>query len=560
MSGLSCITSRGNAGASDYAMLFNSFSFIFGFLPVALMGFFALGCRNRNWALNWIICASLIFYAWWRPLNVLLIAPSILINYGLARLIGARLHDRPNIARFALGLGILFNLGFLGYFKYAGFFEGMADDLFGLGIGITNVILPLGISFITFQKIAFLVDVYSGRVASFTARDYTLFVLFFPQLIAGPIVHYREVIPQFHAIQCRFRAEDVAIGLALFSCGLFKKVILADSMATYASPIYASAAHGAHITLFYAWIAALGFTLQVYFDFAGYSEMALGLARFFGVKLPANFNSPLKAASIIEFWQRWHMTLTRFLTAYLYNPLVMALTRRRLAKGRSVVIGRQTSPSTFVTLLAFPTLATFVVCGLWHGAGYQYVIWGFLHGMFLTINQGWRLFRRRYLETIQVKGRLSRLSGCVLTFFAVVAAVVIFRAPTLGATAAIWKGMLGESGVAIPQALFERAGVFTPVLQALGVAHEWSSGSVFILSWSWIVALLAIAWGLPNTLEVLKRHEPALGFAPNGGGSEPKRQWFEWRATTGWAVATSVLAATSMLSLGRVSEFLYWQF
>lgn len=282
-------------------MLFNSYQFIFGFLPGALAGFYVLGRLRRDWAILWLIGISIGFYAWWRPLNVLLIAPSILINYGLARVLQTYGDARPVISRVVLLSGIVFNVVFLGYFKYFTFLKGTVNDVFGAHLLLTRVILPLGISFITFQKIAFLVDVQAGRISRFTLRDYILFVMFFPQLVAGPIVHYREMMPQFHAAPCRFDPKDTAVGLSLFSFGLFKKVVFADSIALYVTPIYAAAGTGHPPTLLDAWLAALGFTLQVYFDFSGYTDMALGLARFFGVSLPMNFNSPLKACNIIDF-------------------------------------------------------------------------------------------------------------------------------------------------------------------------------------------------------------------------------------------------------------------
>ena len=253
----------------------------------------------------------------------------------------------------------------------------------------------MGISFITFQKIAFLIDVHAGRIKSFTLQDYCLFVLFFPQLIAGPIVHYREMMPQFHSASCRFDKENFAVGLTLLSFGLFKKVVLADHIATVVTPIYSQAASGGGTSLLLAWAAAIGFTLQIYFDFSGYTDMALGAARFFGIRLPQNFNSPLQASNIIDFWLRWHMTLTRFLTAYIYNPLTLWLTRRRMAKGRPGLAGHNTTIGAFAYLLMFPILITMFVSGLWHGAGYGFVIWGLIHGFYLTINHAWRLIRPR---------------------------------------------------------------------------------------------------------------------------------------------------------------------
>ena len=239
----------------------------------------------------------------------------------------------PRLSRALLLLGIAFNVLFLGFFKYMDFLYGTINDAFGANLILMHIILPLGISFITFQKIAFLIDVQAGRVKSFSFREYCTFVLFFPQLIAGPIVHYREMMPQFATATCRIDKENIAVGLTLLFFGLFKKVVLADNIAPLVTPIYNHAASGDKVSFFLAWMAAIGFTLQIYFDFSGYTDMALGAGPIFGIRLPPNFDSPLRAPSIIDFWLRWHMTLTRFLTAYIYNPLVLWLTRRRLAKG-----------------------------------------------------------------------------------------------------------------------------------------------------------------------------------------------------------------------------------
>ena len=326
-------------------MLFNSYEFIFAFLPVTVAVFFALGRVSRTWALRWVIAASLFFYGWWRPVNILIIAPSVLINFVLARVL-QRLGKQGSrgAAQAILLVGIAFNVAFLGYFKYSNFLVGAINDAFGTQLFLARIILPLGISFITFQKIAFLIDVQAGRIESFTLQEYCLFVLFLPQLIAGPIVHYREMMPQFRRASCHFDKENLAVGLTLFAFGLFQKVFLADSIAPLVTPIYEQATSGTSIALLPAWIAAVGFTLQIYFDFSGYTDMALGIARLFGVRLPPNFNSPLRASSIIDFWLRWHMTLTRFLTAYIYNPLSLWLTRRRAASGRPGFSGLNRRP------------------------------------------------------------------------------------------------------------------------------------------------------------------------------------------------------------------------
>jgi D-alanyl-lipoteichoic acid acyltransferase DltB (MBOAT superfamily) len=540
-------------------MLFNSYAFIFGFLPVVLAGFWLLALHRRDWALLWLTLASLCFYAWWRPVNVLLIMPSIVVNYGLARALQRHGGTRPGLARAVLLGGIAFNVCFLGYFKYLTFLQSTINDVFGASVILSQVILPLGISFITFQKIAFLIDVHAGRVTSFSFRDYALFVLFFPQLVAGPIVHYREMMPQFRAAPCRFDAENAAVGLSLFFFGLAKKLVLADPLSRMVAPLYAQAAHGTPVALIDAWIAALGFTLQIYFDFSGYSDMALGLGRFCGIRLPANFNSPLKASSIIDFWLRWHISLTRFLTAYIYNPLTLALTRRRQAQGKPVFGGRNTSASAFVTLLAGPTILTMFISGLWHGAGYTYVLWGVLHGMLLSINHAWRLLRQRVWRDARSSTRVMRPVGFVLTFGSVVFGMTLFRAPDIHAAVTMWHGMVGSSGITVPEALFTRLGPLTQWLMMLGVTPTWSSGSFLMEAFLRIGILLLIALCLPNTLEMLSPYEPAIGVRPPRHPPAWMR-WFMWAPTRGWAVRLAFVATAGLLSLGQLSEFLYWQF
>lgn len=546
-------------------MLFNSYEFVFLFLPATLTGFFLLGKTSRAWALGWLIVASLFFYAWWRPLNVLIIAPSILVNFALARLLLRLRSDqaRTRTARLVLALGIVFNIAFLGYFKYVNFFSTVINDVAGTHFFLEHVILPLGISFITFQKIAFLIDVHARRIESFSLRDYCLFVLFFPQLIAGPIVHYREMMPQFQKASCRFDKESVALGLTLFLMGLFKKVVLADGVAAHVSPIYDAVATGGDASLFTAWMAAVGFTLQIYFDFSGYTDMALGLARCFGVRLPPNFDSPLKASSIIDFWLRWHMTLTRFLTAYLYNPLVLWLTRRRLAAGKSVLGGRDARiGGAYFHLLAGPTILTMFVSGLWHGAGYVFILWGLLHGLYLSINHAWRMVGPRLWPDKASYNRFMRPVGFVLTFIAVAVAMVLFRSPTVGTASELLQGMLGFNGITLPQQIFERLGPLTSVLQPIVSPSVTSAGSgaEFIATTMWIFALLVIALALPNSLQILSRYEPAIGVKRRDEELEGWARVLDWRPTLPWAFLMSAIAVTSVIKLGGKSEFLYWQF
>jgi alginate O-acetyltransferase complex protein AlgI len=544
-------------------VLFNSYQFLFAFLPITLVGFFALGTVSRMWALRWIIFVSLLFYAWWRPLNVLLIAPSILINFALARTLQRLSEDERGrrTSRLVLLLGIAFNIAFLGYFKYIDFGRSTINDIFGTNLVLTHIILPLGISFITFQKIAFLVDVHAKRVRQFTFQDYALFVLFFPQLIAGPIVHYREMMPQFNGASCRFNKENFAVGLTLLSFGLFKKVVLADHMATVITPIYNEAASGNEVSLLLAWAATVGFTLQIYFDFSGYSDMALGLARFFGIRLPQNFYSPLKASSIIDFWLRWHMTLTRFLTAYIYNPLTLWLTRQRAAKGGPGLAGSKTTIGAFIYLLMFPILLTMFVSGLWHGAAYGFVLWGLLNGFYLATNHAWRLIRPQLWSDRQSYGRFMQPLGRLLTFTSVAVAMVFFRSPTLTSAIDLMKGLIGHNGVALPQAIFDHLGPVAGWLHRGGVASvdsEFWSGQQFTRMVMWIFALMLIALACPNTLQILARYEPALGVKPLTSNFAGRR--IEWNPCLPWAIGMSIVTAIGIFFVGGESEFLYWQF
>ncbi len=437
-------------------MLFNSYEFLFAFLPVTLLVFLLLGRASRNLALGWLIVASLIFYAWWRPINVPIIGISLAVNFTLARWLQHTDERRSRWRVFILTLGIVFNVVFLGYFKYSNFILSAVNDLTGTDFVLIHVVLPLGISFITFQKIAFLVDVQAGRVESFTLRDYLLFVLFFPQLIAGPIVHYREMMPQFHSNPCRFDKEAMGVGLTMITFGLFKKVVLADGMASYVTPIYTLASGGAAISLIPAWVAAIGFTLQLYFDFSGYSDMAAGLARCFGVRLPLNFYSPLQAGSVIDFWSRWHVTLTRFLTAYLYNPLVLWLTRRRFA-ARIAGAGRpQRQPGGLSAASGGPDTADHVHLRVLarrrlsvHTLGTA--PWGVSRDQ-SRLAPGWS-------EIMGQQGKLPALHAARrirADIFCSGLGMVLFRSPTVHVAVDVFRGILGLHGVEFPRVLAEK--------------------------------------------------------------------------------------------------------
>ena len=430
---------------------------------------------------------------------------------------------------------------------------------------LAHIVLPLGISFITFQKIAFLVDVHGRRVESFTLRDYALFVLFFPQLIAGPIVHYREMMPQFQRAPCVLDRENLAVGVTLLVFGLFKKAFLADGISPMVKLLYDQAAAGGPSTLVLSWMAAIGFTFQIYFDFSGYTDMALGIARIFGIRLPPNFNSPLRSTSIIDFWLRWHMTLTRFLTAYIYNPLALWLTRRRMAKGLQGFGGRNSSLGAFITLLVFPTLLTMCISGFWHGAGYLFILWGAMHGVFLSINHGWRVIARKLWTDKVSYARVMQPVGFVLTFLAVVTAMVFFRSATVHAAVNIVRGMIGLNGTRLPASVLAHLGSTGAWLQHSGVGvlsidNFPIDDFPFVDMVLWLMALAAIVFFCPNTLQILARYEPALGIKATAPGEGGLLQWIQWRPSVGWALVVATVAVFGFVQVAGPSEFLYWQF
>lgn len=542
-------------------MLFNSYEYILGFLPLTVVVFLILGRASRSLALGWLILASVVFYAWWRPFNLAIIAPSLAINYLLGRALVGLADDpaRAGRRRLLLTLGIVFNLCFLGYFKYVNFAVEVFDDATGADFVWKNVILPLGISFITFQKIAFLIDVAGGRIRSFTLRDYLLFVMFFPQLIAGPIIHYTETIPQWERVTCRFDKTLFAVGITLFCFGLFKKVVLADGMAADVSPIFAYAAAGGPATLLQSWLAAVGFTLQIYFDFSGYSDMACGAALLFGIRLPINFDSPLKATSIVDFWLRWHITLTRFLTAYVYNPMALALTRARAARRLPMLRARDSHPLAFLHVLVFPTITTMVLSGIWHGAGYTFILWGLLHGIYLVLNHLWRQYgpRPAARDVAGEPALAGQLAGFALTFLAVVVAMVLFRAPDLASAGNLLGGMAGVNGIGMPGLGHGAAGMH--LLDGSVPVRDFAAAAAMLL------ALLAIALLLPNSVQILAAYEPVL-YTPKRAAEVPGilrpliRRPLAWRPTLAWMVLFAAIGAVSMIRLTGMSEFLYWQF
>jgi len=433
-------------------MLFSSLIFIFGFLPLTIIAvFLAMKFSGPRFAALVLLVASLIFYSWQTPIYLLLISGSITANF----ILGRRISGSRSKAVFALG--VAFNLALLGWFKYIGLFSQTLSDIARVDLTIDGVVLPLAISFFTFQQIAYLSDCLKSETTKYGFFDYALFVAFFPQLIAGPIVHHNDVTPQFSGPRfARFLPDDIIAGLLLFSIGLSKKVLIADQLAPLADNVFDLAAGGYAISTLDAWIGVLAYSFQIYFDFSGYSDMALGLALFFGVRLSMNFNSPYKAKSIVDFWRRWHITLSTFLRDYLYFPL-----------GGNRNGGLLRYRNLFIVML---------LGGLWHGAEWTFLVWGGLHGAYLCINHAWN-------RLAGGKITISPIAATGLTFVAVSAAWVFFRAETFSAAFSVFAALggwtTGEAQHAAPvSTLFSYA-----ILLIAGV----------------------LAWSAPNALEILDR-------------------------------------------------------
>lgn len=525
-------------------MLFNSYQFIFLFLPLTLAVFLILSRRDQEYSILWLVAASLFFYGWWNPAYLGLIVASMLFNYLFGRLLGAAQAYSTPQRRWILGLGVTLNLVTLGYYKYAGFFVQNINAIAGTDFNLESIILPLAISFFTFQQIAYLVDAYRGITREYRFIHYALFVTFFPQLIAGPIVHHKEMLPQFlNGPSSRKIAENISIGITIFAIGLFKKSVLADNAALYASPVFSAAEGGGELSLLVAWGGALAYTMQLYFDFSGYSDMAIGAARMFGIKLPLNFHSPYKATSIVEFWRRWHMTLSRFLRDYLYIPLG----------------GNKRGPFNRYRNL----FLTMLLGGLWHGAGWTFVAWGALHGFYLIVNHAWHRGRALVFGDSRPGSPVGKLAAWLLTFVAVVVGWVFFRATSFSSAITILEGMAGLNGVELPNAIMARLGGIGQQLQSWGIGAYLGGGTQFILTWGWVILLMLAAILFPNTQQIMSRFEPALApyHHPESAAHSIRTLLpFKWSPSGAWAVMTALIAALGVLALTSVSEFLYFQF
>lgn len=512
-------------------MLFNSIEFLFFFLPLTLVLFHFFSRKvSAQSAVFLLIVASLFFYAWWQPVYLLLLGASVLFNFHMARAIYRYAKPWLTVA------GVAVNLAIIGYFKYSVFFINNLALASGFEWQAEQILLPLAISFFTFQQIAYLIDVKQHYVIENSFSNYVLFVCFFPQLIAGPIVHHSNMMPQFRQPgRLQLSAANFAVGFSIFTIGLFKKTVLADGVAVYANPVFNAADSGSVPDFFTAWGGALAYTFQLYFDFSGYSDMAIGLALIFGIALPLNFNSPYKALNIVDFWRRWHITLSRFLRDYLYISL---------GGNRAGFLRRYGN-----------LLITMILGGLWHGAGWNFLIWGTLHGGYLVINHGFSHLRQTSLRFIRDIW-FSPLAW-LITFVAVVAGWVFFRAQSLTGALAMLQAMAGLNGITLPAGIMAKLPGLQPVFDLFAVSAAPGGGLVFVKTWLWIGALLLIALKAPNVYQLFYAR-----LAPETTADTPceVHNRMQWQPGVCWALLISIMLVLSLSTLGQVSEFLYFNF
>jgi alginate O-acetyltransferase complex protein AlgI len=499
------------------------------------------GRGHHKVAISWLVGTSLFFYSWWNPAYLGLMLGSILFNYAIGVVLMG--HGNKISKKSLLIIGILINLTLLGYFKYSNFFVSEITWVLGYDFHLNTIILPLAISFFTFQQITYLVDTYKGETRESNFLHYCLFVTFFPQLIAGPIVHHKEMLPQFAKdIIYKLNYKNLAVGIAIFTIGIFKKVVIADGISEYSTPVFNAAENGIILSFFEAWAGAFAYTFQLYFDFSGYSDMAIGLARMFGIRLPLNFHSPYKANNIIEFWRRWHITLSRFLRDYVYIPL---------GGNRKGKFRRYTN-----------VIITMLLGGLWHGAGWTFVIWGALHGLYLAINHGWHGFRRAIGHDLNRTTWLGRLVAHLLTFLAIVIGWVFFRAESYDSAMSVLTSMAGGNGISLPIMFAEKFGTLVPWLNTYEVVfngigpNNLANMSKFV---SILPIILFIVWFAPNTQEIMSRYQPSIETV-----SPPSHCfiWLQWKINYRCLFINILVLAYVFwaMNTSKISEFLYFQF
>lgn len=478
-------------------MLFNSFEFIFVFLPAIFIGYYLINKLHFTLSKIWLLVGSLFFYSWWNPIYLPLILSSMIVNFLIGSSLGTV--EKKASRQIILTIGLIFNIVLLGYFKYYDFFVTNLNWAFSTDFNLLHLVLPLAISFFTFQQIGYLVDSYRGETKGYRFFDYALFVSFFPQLIAGPIVHHSEVMSQFKDTNNKkINFKNISLGLFVFALGLFKKVGIADTFAVWATEGYAVSDQ---LTLVGGWITSMSYTLQLYFDFSGYSDMAIGLGLLFNIKLPVNFNSPYKALSIQDFWRRWHITLSNFLTKYIYIPL-----------GGS----RKGIRRTYINILII-----FLISGFWHGSGWTFVLWGLAHGIASMIYRWWSTHGFVF----------PKLIAWFITFHFINFTWILFRAPDFEVAVNVMRAMLGLNGHAplSSETMFSALPVF--------------GAELFITNNTLLIALTIlffffIAVFAKNTDELRNRFKPTIYHA----------------------VFTTALILYAVFQLQKVSEFLYFNF
>jgi alginate O-acetyltransferase complex protein AlgI len=511
-------------------MLFNSFPFLFVFLPIALAGYQIAGHLHRRGVVVWLALASLAFYGYWQPWFLFVLCGSIAMNYLAACVISRRIPNSADTRIWMWG-AIFLNLGALCYFKYLfpllEFLNGVVHSPHQWG----RVLLPLGISFFTFTQIAYLVDLQQGAAEVQDFASYLLFVTFFPHLIAGPIIHHKSIMPQFTEQRVyRLNGDDLAVGFSWFIMGLFKKVVLADQFATIANPAFqhpgAASASG-------AWVAALAYAFQLYFDFSGYSDMACGLARMFSIQFPLNFSSPYKSISIIDFWNRWHITLTQYITSYVFSPLQIEV--RAWRRRRNLPVNRVAMESIrgFLQMFIAPTLLTMFIAGIWHGAGFQFILYGVLHGIYISTAHVWRLLRNKRGDLLPqwIGPRVRVIWSVALTFAAVDLALIFFRSNSTADALRLLGRMFSHSG---------------------GAGSATTGDAALLLLGGLIV------WGMPNTQQILANYHPSLGLTDydrQPGWINPR-----WQPRPAWAVGLAAALLLALIHFEDPSAFLYFQF
>jgi alginate O-acetyltransferase complex protein AlgI len=540
-------------------VIFSSYQFLLLFLPTALAGYAIASSVKDNgpkYSATWLALCSFAFYAAWNAYFVILLVVSIAVNYTIGTAI-LNNEERETKQTILTAAGITFNLSVLFFFKY---FASLYNFLLFSGIVRSgpelSILLPLGISFFTFTQIGYLVDCRQGLGRQLSLVHYVVFVTFFPHLIAGPILHIREIAPQIlNPKTYGLRTENLAAGLSFFVIGLTKKVLLADPLSQLADAGFANVAHQ---KLFDAWFATLSYSVQLYFDFSGYSDMAIGLAFMFGIRFPLNFNSPYKATSIIDFWQRWHMTLTRYLTLLLFNPLALWVTRRRLKSGKGHR-GKPISAAAFAQTVIVPTVYTMFLAGVWHGAGLQFIIFGLLHAFFLSINHVWREYGpKRSVGSGFFPNWATTVFQIALTYVCVLVAQVFFRAAStedaLSMIAAL-AGLHGVDPMFVPQRIVEHLGFVGAKLGEAGwitqnVPQTWPPRHPFGLLFRYF-----IIFACPNSQEIMARFNPTLAKVEKTVGD-----LLAWRPNAIWGGAISCMLFLDLMSLNYSPPFLYFQF